>query len=400
MNNIQLLIGRGSTFKDCTELVNRITFSGRKGAAPRTLEVVLLDSEGYSHGRSGVDCSSGQLAIFLVNGKEVFRGLIMTDNAGNGRTVKFKAYDNCVYLSNNKDSFSYKKKRADQIFKDCLKKLGLKAGSVKKTKHKISEITKKGTTYWDVIQEALSQTYKATGRRYYVSSSGGKISLLQRKAKTSMKVFDTDTGISDYERSRSIENTRTRVKMTTSKDKTKKTWKDKSLEKKIGRFQDVVSVDEKVTATELKKQLATFKEEKAVVSQSLKITGEGDISLRAGGCIYAKIPGIDTEQIMYIDEDTHVFENGSHKMTLKLNYKADFKTKSSSGSKKKKSSSKKKYKVTASALNLRKSPNGTIIGTMPCGTVVTYAGKTSGGWVYVSYGSKKGYAYKQYLKEV
>lgn len=320
MNNLQLLIGKGSTFHDYTQLVSKITFTGRKGAAPRTMTAVLLDSEGYSQGRASVYCGDGKLAVLKVGGKERFRGLIMSDTYGSSRQLTIKAYDMCVYLANNKDSFSFKKKRADQIFRKCCKKLKLKVGTATNTKFKISELVKKNTTAWDVIQDALSQTYTSTGRRYYVYAQGNKLYLKRRKASNKMLVFDPGSNIDSYERTRSIENTKTRVKMTTSDDKTKKTWVNKSLEKKIGRFQEVISVDEKITKTDLKKKVKVFKSDQSTVSQSLKVTGPGDISLIAGGCVYVKIPHIKTERIMYIDEDTHTFENGSHKMTLKLNY--------------------------------------------------------------------------------
>ena len=320
MNNIQLLIGKGSKFYDYTNLISKITWSGRKGAAPRNLTAVLADSEGYSQGRASVNCGDGQLAIFKTGGKERFRGLIMSDTYGSSRQLTIKAYDMCVYLANNKDSFSFKKKRADQIFRKCCKKLKLKVGTATNTKYKIPELVKKGTTAWDVIQDALSQTYRATGRRYYVYAQGNKLYLSRRKANSKAIVFDPASNIESYERTRSIENTKTRVKMVTSEGKTKKTWRNKALEKKIGRFQEYVSVDEKATATQLKKQVKVFKADQSVVSQTMKITGPGDITLKAGSCVYVKIPHIKTERILYIDEDTHTFENGSHKMTLKLTY--------------------------------------------------------------------------------
>lgn len=320
MERLQLLVGKGNTFQDCSELISKVTFSGRKGAAPRSVEAVLLDSEGYSQGRAEIDCSEGKLCVLSLKNKELFRGLIMTDTAGSTRKLTFKAYDNCIYLTNNTDSFSYKKKRADQIFKDCLKKLGLPAGTVVNTGYVIPELIKPRTTFWDVIEDALSQTYRSTGKRYYVSSAKGKISLKRRIASEQAVVFEPAANIETYERTRSIENTRTRLKLTTSKGKVKKQYTDTALEKKIGMFQEVQSVDNDVTATELNRQVKVFKAEKSVVSQSLKITGPGDISLVSGGCVYVKIPHLDTERVMYIDEDTHTFENGSHKMTLKLNY--------------------------------------------------------------------------------
>ena len=320
MYNLSLLVGRGSTYYDYSNLINKVTWTGRKGAAPRSITVSLMDSEGYSQGRAAVNCGEGQTCILSLNKKEIFRGLLMADAYSSKRMLTLKASDDCVRLSNNKDSFSYKKKRADQIVRDCLKKLGLKAGTIVNTGFVIGELVKKNTTYWDVIQEALSRTYKATGKRYYLYAEKGKIYLKRRTVGSKVLVFDPTTNVESYERKRSIEKARTRIKLTTSKGKTKKSYTNTALEKKIGMFQQIDNVDEDATATELNQRISVFKQEESVVSQELSVTGVGDVSLIAGGCVYVKIPHLSTKRVMYIDEDTHTFEKGCHKMTLKLNY--------------------------------------------------------------------------------
>lgn len=318
---IKFLAGIGKNFYDMSELVVKATLSGRKGSAPRSLSVTLADSE--EHGRSKINCGKGYLCTFYKNDKELFRGLIMTDDAGSKRQLTIKAYDNCIYLSNNKDSFSYKNKRADEIFVDCLKRLKLPIGKVSNTGHVIGELVKPRTTYWDVIQDALSQTYASTGKRYYVSSAKGKISLKRRKEQANIPVLDVETNIETYSRKRSIYNSRTRLKLTTSKGSVKKEYVNSSLEKQIGMFQDVDSVDEDITANELQQRINTFKEEKALVERSLEVNGTGIASVISGNCVYVRIPQISTKRLMYVDEDTHTFEHGCHKMKLKLNYASD-----------------------------------------------------------------------------
>lgn len=49
---LKFMIGRGRTFYDYSELVSSVTVSGRKGAAPRSISVVLFDSEGYAMKRA------------------------------------------------------------------------------------------------------------------------------------------------------------------------------------------------------------------------------------------------------------------------------------------------------------------------------------------------------------
>lgn len=395
---LKMLIGKGSTFYDYSELVDTVTVTGRKGAAPRSATVTMFDSEGYALKRADVDVSKGQTIVLYLDGKEFFRGLLMTETKNSSRKLTLKAWDNCIYLCNSKDSFSYKKKRADQIFKDCCKKAGLKVGNVVNTGKEISELAKSNSTYWDVIQEALSETYRSTGRRYYVQSIKGKLYLYQRKEVTSMPTLDVEANTESYEQTRSIYDTRTRIKLITSKNKTKKSYTNTALEKQIGKFAEVQTVDNDAKATELNQKIATFKEEKCIISQSLSWTGTGDISVIAGGCVYVKIGALGMKRVMYVDEDTHTFQNGKHQMKLKLNYVPDYKTSTSSGGS---SSSSISYRVNArSGLNLRTGPNAKIIATMPYGTEISGDGKSNGSWLHVKYNGKWGYAYKSWLTKI
>lgn len=319
-DKIELWFGKG-TYKDISKLVQKIVVSGRKGAAPRTLQATLMDSEGYKHARAGINCGNGLTCVFFYGGKEVFRGLIMDDTTSSKRTLTIKAYDELVYMTNNKDSFTFNNKTASAIFRDLCSRLGLKVGLCANTGYVIPEITKRGNSYWDVMEDALSQTYKAKGIRYYVSSSKGIVNLMRRTEASNVIVLEPDVNIDSYERSRSIYDTRTRITLYTSKGEKKKEYINRALEKKIGVFRDVESVDSDVSAAEMKEIIQTFKEEKALVQRSLKITNAiGCIDAVSGKSVYLRVPHLNETRIVYIDEDTHTFENGAHKMTLKLNY--------------------------------------------------------------------------------
>lgn len=323
MNNLKLLIGRGDTFYNYTNLIVKLSYAGRKGAAPRSIDVTLYDSENLGSSRAKVNCGSGQTCILYDNGKEIFRGILMKEVYSSKRTLAIKAYDNCIRFCNNKGSFSYKKKRADEIFVSCCKKLGLKVGEAVNTKHVIGELIKKNTTYWDVIEDALSQTYKSTGIRYYVSAKKGKIYLKRRSEQKSMPVLELSANILSYDRTRSIENTRTRLTLRTSKGEKKGSTANTGLEKKIGKFREIETVDEDITKTEINQRIRVFKEETGIIGQELKVTATGDTSVISGGCVYVYIRTIGAKRVMYVDEDTHTFENGKHTMTLKLNYAKD-----------------------------------------------------------------------------
>lgn len=313
---------------DVSDFIVKAVSSGARGKAPRDLTVTLLDSEQIKQVNTNPD--DGLSCVLLVDGKEFFRGIVVSDSRGNGRTVEVKAMDNCMYLTKNKCSFTFKKKTATTIFRKAMKKAGFKSttiGSVVNTKKKIKELTKKGATCWDVIEEALAQTYSSTGRRYYVSSDKGKISLKKRTDTKEMIILSPETNTTQYTQTRSIESTYTRLKLytsTTKKKKTttkvKKTVKNKPLEKRIGKMVDMESVDKKIKKAELKRKANMWKKTKSKTLESMSWEGLGDVRAKSGVAIDANIPHLGVNRVLYIDSDTHTWEKGSYTMKLTLTY--------------------------------------------------------------------------------
>lgn len=103
------------------------------------------------------------------------------------------------YLSNNKDSFCYKQKKASEIFKDCCDRFQIPYKDVADTGYVISELPKAKTTACDVILDALSLTFKATGIRHYVTSADGKLSLIKRKDSILQWVVETGRNLISYD---------------------------------------------------------------------------------------------------------------------------------------------------------------------------------------------------------
>ena len=100
----------------------------------------------------------------------------------------------------------------------------------------------------------------------------GKIYLRKRQEQTSMPILSLDSNIQSYDMSRSIYKTRTRLTLVTSKNAKKGSFVNSSLEKKIGKFADIQTVDEDVTKTELNQKISTFKKDTSFVDQELSVT--------------------------------------------------------------------------------------------------------------------------------
>ena len=176
MDEISLIVLKGGQAEEISQLVERVKWHGRKGSSARTLSATLIDDDGYQHARSEIEVEQGCQCILFYNGEELFRGIIMSQAQNSKKKLTFTAYDNGIYLANNKDTFVYENKTASDIFRDCCKRFGMPVGEVSECSYRIPELTKAKTTAFDAIADAMSLDFGATGIRHYVSSSKGKLS--------------------------------------------------------------------------------------------------------------------------------------------------------------------------------------------------------------------------------
>lgn len=322
-DGMSLIILKGEQGYDVTQLVEQVKWKGRKGSSSRTLAVTLIDDDGYKHARSGIDVEQGHQFIFSYDGTELFRGIIMSQTQSNQKKLQFTAYDNGIYLANNKDTFCYENKTASDVFRDCCTRFGLPMGEVASCSYKIPELTKSKTTAFDAIADALSLDFDATGIRHYVASSKGKLSLLTRRENILQWVIEVGQNITSYSYSRSIEDIKTRVKMVSKEGTTVAEKSNAELEKKIGIFQEIDQPDESLTTAQVNDLIESIMEEKGTPERTLSVEAMGIAEVISGIGVYIIIPELEISRTFYVDEDTHTFEDNKHTMSLKLNYAND-----------------------------------------------------------------------------
>ena len=325
MAKIQLLVVKDKKTIDMTNLVQSVRWSGRKGSSARTITVTMIDDDGYRHARSGIDVADGNQCVFLVDGKERFRGILMNHNQGDKKQLKFKAYDNGIYLANNKDTFVYKNKTADQVFSDVCSRFGIPTGEVAKCSYKIPELTKSKTTGQDAVLDALGLDYKATGTRHFISSDKGKLSLLQRKDQVISFVVDGDANLYGYSYTKSIESIKTRVRMISKEGTTLAEKSNSALEQKIGIFQEIQQPDESLTKAQVKDLVGSVLDTLDDPEETLMLNILGDPDVISGKAILVKIPHLGISRAYYVDSDDHTFEDNMHTMSLTLTTAAEIK---------------------------------------------------------------------------
>lgn len=312
-----------STGTDISSLVESVKWKGRKGSSSRTLTAELIDDDGYKHARSGIDVEQGWQCIFSYAGSELFRGIIMSQSQSNKKRMNITAYDCGIYLANNRDTFSYENKTATDIFNDCCSRFGLPVGSVASCTYVIPELTKPKTTPFDVICDALSLDFDATGIRHYVTSDKGSLSLITRRENIMQWVIEVGQNLETYSYSKSIENIKTKVKMISKEGTTVAEKSNSELEQRIGIFQEVDTPDESLTDAQVKSLIDSMLAEKGTPERTLTLDAAGITEVISGIGVFIIIPELGISRTFYVDSDTHTFKDNMHTMSLKLSYATD-----------------------------------------------------------------------------
>lgn len=323
MGKIKFLVFKDGATYDMSEPVGKVTWGGRKGSAARYVTVTLLDDDGWKHARSGIDVTRGNQCAFYWEGKELFRGILMQQKQSEKKTMSVKAYDNGIYLSNNKDTFNYTNKKASEIFVDICNRFQLPYTTVADTVYVIPELPKPKTTAFDAILDALSLTFKATGIRYYVMSSGGNLSLIRRRENLLQWVIETGVNLESYDYSVSIEKIKTRIKLLSKEDTVVAEAANAELEKLIGVFQDIDKPDDNMEQANITDMVKAMLDEQSLPDKSLSISALGLPDVISGVGVFVTIKELGISKSFYIDEDTHTFEGNHHMMKLKLNLATD-----------------------------------------------------------------------------
>ncbi len=325
MGKINFIVIQNGDVFDVSELVISATWQGRRGSAARSLTVNLLDDYGYGHTRSYVKVEEGHQCIFSIDGTELFRGMIMKQTYTNKKTMSITAYDNGIYLSNNKDTFTYNNITATEVFKDCCKRFGIPYSEAADTQYKISELTKSSTTAWDAVSDALSQTYEANGIRYYVMSDKGKLKLIRRRENIVQWVIEKGQNLISYSYGNSIENIKTRIKILSKEGEVVSQKINSDIEKKIGIFQDIGKPEEDANEAKSIELAANLLKEKCEPNRSFTVEAMGIAEVYSGVGVFIIIKEIGMSRTFYVEEDTHTFSDNKHSMKLKLNFAADIK---------------------------------------------------------------------------
>lgn len=297
-------------------VVEGVSIEWERRGQPGKLTAEVVKTPGLSF-QEGAPCR------FDVNGSPVFYGFVF-DKARKGSAssvIELTVYDQLYYLK-NKDTYVYENKTASALLQMIAEDFQLQTGSVENTGFTIASRVEDNKTLFDIIQAALDETLKATGRMFVLYDDVGKLTL---KSLGSMKLDllldDASAGDFDYKSSISGQ-TYDKVKLCyENKDTGKREIyisQDGASIQQWGVLQYYEKLNGSVNAQAMADTLLNLYNTKARTLRLQKVLG--DIRVRAGSLLPVTLAlgDMDLASYLMVEQVKHTFQNEQHLMDLKL----------------------------------------------------------------------------------
>lgn len=307
----ELFIQHGSTLY-FPPIVDGVTIEWQRKGQPGKLSFECIKTDGLCF-------SEGDACRFSVNGTPLFYGFVFEKSrtGSNDEKIKVTVYDQLYYL-NNKDYFQYENKTATEVVRMLACDFGLKIGALENTGYKIASRTEDNKSLFDIIQNALDETLKATTQMYVLYDKAGKLTLSNIGNMKLGLVVNEDTA-GDYDYKSSIANdTYNKIRLF-REGADPVTVKSSSTIAQWGVLQYAEKVsDENTNLNSMAAALLKLYNSK---TRSLSIKNAlGDVRVRAGTLLVVilGLGDINVSNYMLVEQVKHSFKDGEHLMELKL----------------------------------------------------------------------------------
>ncbi|MCD9024310.1 hypothetical protein K7P76_21065 [Cohnella sp. NL03-T5] len=304
-------------------LVKSITWSGDDGLPHRTLMIALSNTVNAED--QAVKFTLGKELRFYVeeNGAFIglFRGVIFSYDIDDRGNATITAYDENVYLTKNSDTRKFTGMTASAFVKDLCISYGIPVGTLADTSYVIPRAIFREADIWAMITAALTETRKQNGRKFRVWTESGRLNLTEKKGTVVRWMLEDGVNILSANRSQSIEDMRTSVKVIGG-DEDKKplsaVMKDASLIAKYGTMQHVERADMKLNQSQIEQLAKQRLKDLGKVTEEVSVEALGLTEVISGVSVYAFESMTEIVGGYYVTADTHTFENGIHRMSVTL----------------------------------------------------------------------------------
>ena len=312
---------------------NGVTFNASKVVSDITITTYLEDNPGKLEFTAlAIDpltFSEGATVSIVLDGYNMFKGFVFkrayTEKA---HEVKVTCYDQLRYLK-NKDSRVFENVTSNQIFENLCKDFVLKYKTVDVSSHICAPRSEDATSLYDMIKNALDDTFANTNEWYFIRDNFGTLEHLNIKSCTRPEVLGDKSFVTGFDYETSIDDdVYNQIKLYRDNEETGKrdvfivndTVNDGEKIKRWGILQLYEKIDEHYNLAQIESRALQMLKYYCNTRQSLKLKCLGVKEFFAG-CIFkcqiAELGDTSLNSYMLVTECTHKISNEKHTMDIK-----------------------------------------------------------------------------------
>jgi len=260
------------------------------------------------------------IKIIDENYGEIFRGEVVDRTLGSSSQEEtFTCYDYMRFIMNSSTSMNIKNIPPESVVSKACEEVNIQLGDIIATGIPINRVCP-DKTYYNIIMQCYSEVSKQNGKQYIPIMKSDKLSIIEKgQVVSDYKLQSSDKDIYnnnmiDMSYKDSLENMVNRVKIFDSNGNYVDQVENSAAIKSYGVFQTTYSVeDDKDAYTVAQNKLYGFNDE-------ITIEAIGNYSCLTGYAVKTKIWYLDilSDATVYINADTHTWECGTGKYTMKL----------------------------------------------------------------------------------
>lgn len=311
---------------DVSHMFRRIAWTGDVDSVCRALELEMIVSATDPRLPYVYLPLAGGISMG-VGGQTLFCGYVVSkDKSTDASTMSVTCYDNGFYLKNSRASRKYTGETPETITRQLCSTYGVPVGSLAQTgvaiRRKFS-----ATELYRIIDTAYTIASQQTGKQYLLRFSGRNLDVVARTVTPQSVILSRGTNLQTAAYRESIENMKNRVIIVDSEGNFVRAVSDDAAVRKYGLLADVLTQSDGENATAEAREILADNG----VERRVSVTCLGHTKLITGNTVWIHEPYTGLANTCWIDEDTHVWQNGVYTCRLTLNYKNEMRE-SESGS--------------------------------------------------------------------
>ena len=313
-----------------TEYVSSISWGGSRTEVARKLELKVVNAPLDDNITPLTIDLADPVYLFEDDGKtELFRGFVTEREASSVQgVVTYVAYDLLFYTLKSKATYNFSSKTAETITKMVCNDMEIPIGSLASTGLSQKLIVQNVSIY-EIIMQAYTQAYQKNGVSYRVTAKKGTLNVEEMGKIVCEIELTEDSNITSSQYKETLTNMVNNVRIYDGEGNPAGVVQNDADVKKYGIFQQVYTKEEGKDPTTTAKSMFVGVEKTFTlncVNCNGAVTG-------AGAVVRDSSTGLSG--VVWIDADTHTWNNGVATMSLTVTLKQMMDTKENNSSQKK-----------------------------------------------------------------